>query len=150
MPKRYRKPITPTTKKTFVGIDKDNGKDVYVDTGLPWITTTQEYQREVIGQDYPKHECALCGVKTNAMYQRCFECKELDNDLKKKLYRLSRLTREGIIPEDNSNGVIDAEWKPNSNDTNAVEETNRLCTNCFITLPKAFGLKRLCESCRKD
>ena len=45
MPKRYRKPIIPTTKKTFVGIDKDNGKDVYVDTGLPWITTTQEYQR---------------------------------------------------------------------------------------------------------
>ena len=61
MPKRYRKPITPTTKKTFVGIDKDNGKDVYVDTGLPWITTTQEYQREVIGQDYPKHG-VLCVV----------------------------------------------------------------------------------------
>ena len=152
MSKKYRNSITPTTKKAFVGVDENNGSLIFTDTGLPLIKGTNEYQRNVEGIDYPTHECVSCSKRTDVITPRCYECREQDKELEQKMKRLSRLTREGIVPEDTDNifGVIDAEWKPNGFDTKVVEEANKLCTNCFIVLPKAFGRKRLCENCRAD
>lgn len=152
MAKNYRKPTYPSTKKAFVGVDKDNGNLIYTDTGLPLVKGTGEYTREIEGAKYLTHECISCKKRTDVISPRCYECREIDKDLEQKMKRLSRLTREGIVPTDENNpfGVIDAEWKPNGYDKQVVEETNKLCTNCFIVLPKAFGRKRLCESCRKD
>ena len=152
MAKNYRKPMYPTTKKAFVGVDDTNGNLVFADTGLPLVKGTGEYNREVDGANYPTHECVSCKKRTDVLSPRCYECREQDRELEQKMKRLSRLTREGIVPADSNNpfGDIDAEWSPNSYDKQVVEQTNKLCTNCFIVLPKAFGRKRLCESCRKD
>ena len=157
MSKSYRKPTNPTTKKAFVGIDKDNGKDIFIDTGLPVIASTSEFMRDVEGADEPTHDCIACSKRTSVLSSRCQECRDNDKDLSDKMRRLTKLTREGIVYEDNKmplvpNGVRDGEWSPNKSFDERIveEETNKLCTNCFIVLPKAFGLKRLCESCRAD
>jgi len=62
--------------------------------------------------------------------------------------RLARLSREGIIPEDDTNGVRDASYQYNDSVT-VVVDSYKTCSNCFIVLPKSFGRKRLCEHCRK-
>lgn len=157
MSKVYRKSHTPTTKKALLGVD-DKGNLVYNDTGLPVIRTQSEFMRDT-KKSYTYRDCIACnkqfGLDTDIEYQRCHECRVLDDELENKMKRLARLSREGIVPEDTDNpfGVKDASWKPNGFDVetfNVHEDTNKLCSTCFIVLPKSFGRKRLCESCRKD
>lgn len=154
MSKNYRKSNTPKTKKAFIGVSKE-GKLQYQDTGLPVITTQSEFVQDA-DKSYTYRVCVACntkfGLDTDIEYKRCYECRSLDEDFGNKMKRLARLSREGIVPLDKNNpfGVIQAGWKPNGFDTEVREETNKLCSTCFIILPKSFGRKRLCESCRKD
>ena len=130
MSKVYRNSHTPTTKKALIGVD-DKGNLVYNDTGLPVIRTQSEFMRDT-KKSYTYRDCIACnkqfGLDTDIEYQRCHECRVLDEELENKMKRLARLSREGNVHED----------------------TNKLCSTCFIVLPKSFGRKRLCESCRKD
>ena len=93
MAKNYRKPMYPTTKKAFVGVDDTNGNLVFADTGLPLVKGTGEYNREVDGANYPTHECVSCKKRTDVLSPRCYECREQDKELEQKMKRLSRLTR---------------------------------------------------------
>ena len=74
-----------------------------------------------------------------------------------KMKRIAKVTREqvkegtvtetdkGLVPD--KFGVTDASWKPYA-DTPVIEESYRTCSKCYIVLPRDFGRKRLCESCR--
>jgi|TARA_Y100001970_G_C14033934_1_gene750056 hypothetical protein len=139
---------TPNTKKALIGVDENNGRLVYADTGLPVIRTQTEFMTESQDKDLYKHECIACGVLTNAEFPRCWDCVQQDKELENKMKRLARLSREGIIPEDDTNGVRDASYQYNDSVT-VVVDNYKTCSNCFIVLPKSFGRKRLCEHCRK-
>jgi len=156
MSKSYRKPTVPSTKRAIVGVDEDTGEIIYEDTRLPVINTQSEFIQEAPVK-YIDRVCISCdskfGLDTDIEYERCYECRTLDKELEDKMKRLARLTREGIVPVDDSLGVKDASWKPNSWDKISFDrgkETNKLCSSCYIVLPLGYGAKRLCESCRKD
>ena len=151
---------TPKTKKALTKVVERNGKlvHIYVDTGLPIISSTAEYMHNVENAVIPHTDCRYCGKSTDAISSLCYECRELNKDLEMKMKRIAKVTREqvkegtvtetdkGLVPD--KFGVTDASWKPYA-DTPVIEEAYRTCSKCYIVLPRDFGRKRLCEDCRK-
>ena len=78
---------TPKTKKALTKVVERNGKlvHIYVDTGLPIITSTAEYMLNVENAVIPHTDCRYCGKSTDAISSLCYECRELNKDLEMKM-----------------------------------------------------------------